>query len=122
MLISSNQLMVIAAFRHCLGSKTYMSGACVQWLLDNWAQLTEKCRSVIIRELEEAFRFDDLALSDLNNMDRVFDDVSRSTWMRLRVLYTPSYNIEELAEDITAENKPDPEDVDFGESVGKEIR
>lgn len=41
---SIDQFMVIAAFRHCLGSRTYMSGACVQWLHDNWPQLTENVK------------------------------------------------------------------------------
>lgn len=32
----------------------------------------------------------------------------------------PSYDIAELVNKVTPENKPDSEDVDFGEPVGKE--
>ena len=118
---SVDQLMVIAAFRHCLGSRTYMSGACVQWLHDNWPQLTEKCQNVIARELEEAFRSDDLALDSHPHMVRIFDDISRSTWMRLRDFYLPSHNIEELVSRITPDNRPGTGEIDFGPPVGREL-
>ncbi|MGD9687660.1 MAG: hypothetical protein AB7U43_11885 [Desulfobacter sp.] len=37
-----------------------------------------------------------------------------------KALTDPVYDIAELAGRITKENRPDPEDVDFGEPVGKE--
>jgi len=44
---------------------------------------------VIARELEEAFQSDNLALDKHPHMARAFDDINRSTWMRLRDLYFP---------------------------------
>ena len=54
-------LMAIAAFRYCLGRRTYIVGACVDWLIDQWHAFPPNVRSVIARDLREAFERDDAA-------------------------------------------------------------
>lgn len=54
-------LMAIAAFRYCLGRKTYIVGACVDWLIDQWPVFPPNVRRTIARDLREAFERDDIA-------------------------------------------------------------
>jgi hypothetical protein len=46
-------LMVIAAFRYCLGRRTYIVGSCVDWLKSYWDELDENSKIIIIREIQE---------------------------------------------------------------------
>ena len=43
----SCELMVLAAFRYCLGRQTYIVNACADWLIDVWPILTHQNRGVI---------------------------------------------------------------------------
>ena len=40
-------LMVIAAFRYCLGRMTYISGVCADWLADKWPELPPHSKALI---------------------------------------------------------------------------
>jgi hypothetical protein len=53
-----DDLMVIAAFRYCLGRSTYIVGDCVDWLIDVWGGLQCGAQAVIRRELAEEFERD----------------------------------------------------------------
>ena len=39
-----NQLMVIAAFRYCVGRQTYIVGACADWLIEVWPLLSDNTK------------------------------------------------------------------------------
>ncbi len=47
-------LMMIAAFRYCLGRKTYIVSACVDWLLQYWNEIDDQTKKLILEEIEEA--------------------------------------------------------------------
>lgn len=50
----NGQLMVLAAFRYCLGSRTYIVGACVEWLELWWPKVAHSSRRTIVRDTVEA--------------------------------------------------------------------
>jgi hypothetical protein len=47
-------LMVLAAFRYCLGRRTYIVGTCVDWLMKYWEAFEENTRELILKEIVEA--------------------------------------------------------------------
>ena len=57
---TNDQLMAMAAMRYCLGRRSYIVGACHEWLREVWPQLTTNSQNVILRDIVEALR-DDLA-------------------------------------------------------------
>lgn len=46
--------LVLAAFRYCLGRRTYVSGDCATWLLIIWPALGEETRATIREETRQA--------------------------------------------------------------------
>ncbi len=50
----NDQLMAMAAFRYCLGRRSYIVSCCQEWLLQHWSQLDENSRHVILRDICEA--------------------------------------------------------------------
>lgn len=56
----NDQLMASAAHRYCLGRRSYIVGACLEWLRDTWEQFDRNTRRVMIRDTIEAL-MDDLA-------------------------------------------------------------
>lgn len=51
---TTDQLIAIAAHRYCLGRRSYIVGACVEWLRDVWPDLTPQTRGVVIRDTRDA--------------------------------------------------------------------
>jgi len=45
-----NQLMVIAAFRYCLGRQSYIVSTCQGWLKRTWPRLDSTTRGIIVRD------------------------------------------------------------------------
>jgi len=76
-------LMAVAAFRYCLGRRTYIVGDCVDWLLDQWPNLGEITRHVIERDLREAIRRDDEARSRGDDFKPLGWDCDRAEWLRV---------------------------------------
>lgn len=44
------QLMVMAAHRYCLGRRSYIVKACLDWLRKWWKEFDENTRAVIVRD------------------------------------------------------------------------
>ena len=82
-----SELMVMAAFRYCLGSRTYIVGACADWLIDIWPMLSENTRSVIRRDLEAEFKRDDDARAYDYEHKPLGWDCDREDWERVRKLW-----------------------------------
>jgi phosphoglycolate phosphatase-like HAD superfamily hydrolase len=64
-----------------------------------------------------------IALFDLDGTQADYDGQLLKDLQRIAStndLTEPVYDIAELTSRMTKENRPDPEDVDFGEPVGKE--
>lgn len=55
---TDESLMVMAAFRYCLGRRTYIVGACVDWLMTIWDKLPVPMQGVIMRDAIEALMDD----------------------------------------------------------------
>jgi hypothetical protein len=55
-----DQLMASAAHRYCLGRRSYIVGACLEWLQETWEQFDRNTRRVMVRDTIEAL-MDDLA-------------------------------------------------------------
>lgn len=53
---TNDQLMAIAAPRYCLDRRSYIVGACLEWLREIWPQLTANSQNVILRDTIEALR------------------------------------------------------------------
>lgn len=48
---TDDQLMSMAAFRYCLGSRSYIVGSGVQWIRNTWAQFESNTKMVILRDI-----------------------------------------------------------------------
>lgn len=85
-----DHLMVIAAFRYCLGRSTYIVGECAAWLIKTWPLLNEQTKTIIQRELEEQFELDDIARAEQREYKPLGWDCDRREWERVRKLWSAS--------------------------------
>ncbi len=49
-----HNLMVIAAFRYCLGRRTYIVSSCTDWLIYYWPKFDDNTKKIIVGEIQEA--------------------------------------------------------------------
>ena len=77
----------IAAFRYCLGRQTYIVGDCADWLIKTWPLLSAQTKAIIQRDLEDEFRRDDEARSDGHEYKPLGADCDRFQWARVRKLW-----------------------------------
>jgi hypothetical protein len=61
----NDQLMCMAAHRHCLGRASYVVSSCLEWLRDNWDQFNLNTQNVILRDTAMAI-YDDMAGMDMD--------------------------------------------------------
>ncbi len=80
-------LMATAAVRYCLGRQSYIVGDCVDWLIGWWPSLSEGCRNVITRDVNEAFAKDDEARECGDTYRPLGMDMDRQQWERARALW-----------------------------------
>jgi len=80
--------MVTAAFRYCCGRMTYIVSDCADWLIEQWPELSENTKSVIHRDLEEAFARDDADRARGSDYKTLGQDCDRAEWERVRKLWT----------------------------------
>ncbi len=84
------ELMVVSAFRYCLGRQTYIVGACADWIIANWNKFSPNNKQIIQRDLEEAFQEDDRGKKALDKYSRLGQDCDRAQWERVRNLWKQS--------------------------------
>jgi hypothetical protein len=82
-----NDLMVIAAFRYCLGRSTYIVGTCVDWLTEHWPNFSVDTQQLIKKELEEAFKSDNEDREKARNLKTLGWDCDRNDWERVRQMW-----------------------------------
>jgi len=82
------ELMVIAAFRYCLGRRTYIVETCADWIVMMWPVFSQKSRAIIERDLEAEFRHDDLQRATGDTFKSLGDDCDRRAWEKVRALWT----------------------------------
>ena len=80
-------LMVISAFRYCLGRMTYISGVCTDWLVDKWPELPPRSRALIRTELDRAFEQDDEDRATGASFKALGWDCDRREWEKVRALW-----------------------------------
>lgn len=68
----TDQLMALAAFRYCLHRRSYIVGACHDWVRNTWHEFAHSTRSVMIRDLAEGIE-----------RGTVGDDLSVLSWREL---------------------------------------
>lgn len=56
---TNGQLMIMSAHRYCLGRRTYIVSACVEWLTNNWDVCETNTRNVIVRDTLQALMRDE---------------------------------------------------------------
>lgn len=81
-------LMVVAAFRYCLGRRTYIVSDCSKWLIKQWEHLPENVKHIIKRELDVAFLDDNEARLVNDNYKPLGDDCDRAEWEKVRRLWS----------------------------------
>lgn len=82
------QLMVTAAVRYCLGRQTYIVNSCADWLIEQWPNISERCKSVIKRDVDQAIADDDEARAAGANHRPLGWDCDRADWLRVRALWS----------------------------------
>ena len=82
-----DHMMVIAAFRYCLGRMTYIVGDCASWLIKIWPYLSKETQNIIKRDLEEAFARDDEDREAGRDFKALGHDCDRAEWSRVRKLW-----------------------------------
>jgi len=82
-----DHLMVIAAFRYCLGRMTYIVGDCASWLIKIWPFISVQTQNIIKRDIEEAFARDDEDRESGRDYKALGHDCDRAQWERVRKLW-----------------------------------
>ena len=82
-----DEMMVVAAFRYCLGRRTYIVNDCAEWLIANWQTFSDKTREVIQRDLEEEFVRDARDRAESSKYPALGMDMDRQQWERVRALW-----------------------------------
>ena len=91
-------MMRLCAVRYCLGRRTYVTWECANWLISTWAQIPERAKAIIKRDIEEEFARDDRiramfpkgGAGSLNAQPTYYplgDDCDRKEWERVRKLW-----------------------------------
>lgn len=83
-----DHLMVMAATRYCLGRMTYIVSECANWLVKIWPLLNDKTRTIIQRDIEEAFTRDDADREAGREYKALGWDCDRQAWERVRALWS----------------------------------
>lgn len=65
----NSQLMAVAAHRYCLGRRTYIVGACIDWLTKNWDDIDDGGKAAILKDTRAAV-----------DADRAGDEMDRREW------------------------------------------
>lgn len=69
-----DDLMTLAAFRYCLGRKTYIVSHCVDYLRKHWDQIPINTKALICKEIEKAFETKSYGMEmDKKEWQRILD-------------------------------------------------
>ena len=82
-----DHLMVIAAVRYCIGRMTYIVSDCADWVIANWKDWPKHTKEIIRRDLEDAFKRDDVARAEQSGYKPLGCDCDRQQWERVRSLW-----------------------------------
>lgn len=78
-----HDLMVLAAFRYCLGRRTYIVSDCEAWLIQQWGNFTPSVQVLIEKELRQAAAQDEQARTDGDVWRPLGDGCDRESWLRV---------------------------------------
>lgn len=76
-------LLLVCAFRYCLGRQTYVVNWCVEYLVDNWLYIDPGTKKTIARDLLEAIERDDQDREEGRDHKWLGMDMDRAEWDRL---------------------------------------
>ena len=82
-----DEMMVVAAFRYCLGRRSYVVSDCVDWLIAHWEDFEKSTKDVIRHDLEWAFGEDDRDRAEKREYKKLGMDMDRRQWERVRALW-----------------------------------
>lgn len=83
-----DHLMIVAATRYCLGRMTYVVSDCASWLIKTWPMLSDNTKSIIQRDIDEAFARDDEDRAAGRQFKALGWDCDRKEWERVRRLWS----------------------------------
>lgn len=86
-------LMVIAAFRYCLGRQSYIVGDCADWLIEQWPNIRPSMRAVIERDLRAELKRDDEARQRGDSYHPLGMDMDRAEWLRVLAMIDASKGV-----------------------------
>lgn len=70
--MSNLELIYLCAVRYGLGRRTYITGVISDFMINKYYDLTPKCISIMIRDIEDA-----------QKEDRLGDDCDKKEWLKL---------------------------------------
>ncbi len=71
----THDLMAVAAFRYCLGRRTYIVSDCVRWIIRWWETFHPQTKALMVKEVHEAIK-----------LDRAGDACDLSEWVKITKL------------------------------------
>ena len=77
----------VSAVRYCLGRRTYIVSECQEWLCEIWGELPEKAKTIIQRDVEQAFKNDDEDRANGKDYRALGYDCDRRCWEQVRKLW-----------------------------------
>lgn len=80
-------LMITSAVRYCIGRMTYIVSDCVDWIVANWGEWPDNVKTIIQRDIEEAFQRDDADRDSGRSFMALGHDCDREQWERVRALW-----------------------------------
>lgn len=73
----NDDLMVLAAFRYCVGRRTHIVHDCADWLIANWPEFGDSIKALIQKELERLFDQDEEYRSSDSDLRPLGDNCDR---------------------------------------------
>lgn len=85
----------VGAMRYYLGRQSYAVEDFCKMLINEWTNLDMMTKSIIIRDIEEAFERDDMSRKMNDRYRSLGADIDRVSWERVRKMWTTNYVFEE---------------------------
>jgi len=83
--------MIHQSVRYCLGRRSYAVSECTEWLIENWPEIPENTRSIIMKDIEMQIDMDERVRGRTRDGEEVYqplgDNCDRRRWLNVAELW-----------------------------------